>query len=85
MDTEPSPTPTTSQRSEEAFLVVARTQPMAYGVPDSNLIALGDSVCGALNRGVTDTEVMATLEQTYDYETSGHILAASRAFLCPDS
>ncbi|MFJ4626164.1 DUF732 domain-containing protein [Streptomyces sp. NPDC088847] len=85
MDTEPTPAPTTPQRSEHAFLVVARAQPMAYGVPDANLIALGDSVCSALSRGVTDVEVMATLEQTYDYETSGQILAASRAFLCPDS
>lgn len=80
-----SPEPVTEEtdRNEPAYLIVAESQDMAVGIPDSYLIELGDAICDARERGLTDVEVMASLVEDYGYGESGQLYAAATAFLCP--
>lgn len=72
-----------TERNETAYTTVVRNLDLSQGVADQRLIELGDSICGALKRGATKPQIMASLMETYSYTESGSLLAAADVFLCP--
>lgn len=93
---EPNPTPgqgagapkstETVLSDEDLFLVSSRaTAPALEAVPDADLQALGQSVCGALDAGVTLAAVGVTMISSGLGATeSGAVVGAAIVSMCPE-
>jgi len=88
----PAPAPSAAQSSETAlsdsdlFLAAARAvAPDLQAVPDSDLIDLGQSVCGAFDAGADTATIGVTMITSgLDATASGAVVGAATSTLCPE-
>jgi hypothetical protein len=79
----PVPAPKTSSTGEEIRSLLA-TQGMTYGGPASQLEEVADSVCEALDNGISlELLVRVAMDSGFSMEEGATIVAASIVVVCP--
>ena len=83
----PSAAPTHQPGNDQAYVATLKANPSGYfdNVDSASLISLGHSVCSALDRGASETELAAPVEDIGGTAAdAGWLIGAAESAYCPE-